>query len=141
MIRTPLFAALFAVFVLALIAPSAAVAQDAPAEASEAAATAADAAAEAGEEESILLPEELLERYIGVYELQPGFEIEVTRDGQQLFGQATGQPPFEMFAESETMFFLKVVDAQIEFDGEGEGPAESMTLYQAGQEIVGLRIE
>jgi hypothetical protein len=33
----------------------------------------------------------------------------------RLFAQATGQEKFEIFAESETKFFLKVVDAQLEF--------------------------
>jgi len=138
MIRTSLFAALFAAFGLAMIAPAAAVAQDAPAEA---AATAVDAAAEAAEQEPMLLPEALLDRYLGVYEIQPGVEIEVTRDGQQLIGQVTGQPTFEMYAESETEFYLTVVDAQIEFNGDGEGPAESLTLYQGGQVVPAPRIE
>ena len=36
---------------------------------------------------------------------------------------------------------LKVTDAQIEFNVEGDGPAGSITLYQAGQQIPGTRIE
>ena len=83
----------------------------------------------------------MLERYVGEYQLAPGFSITVTRDGQQLFGQGTGQPQFEMFAESETKFFLKVTDAQIEFHVDGDGPAGSITLFQAGQEVPGTRVE
>ena len=102
-----------------------------------------DEAAEAGDEEAnvMMLSEDVLERYGGEYELAPGFTITVTREGQQLFGQGTGQPQFEMFAESETKFFLTVTDAQIEFNVEGDGPAGSITLYQAGQEVPGTRVE
>ena len=57
---------------------------------------------------------ELLDRYCGEYELMPGFSIVITNEAGHLMGQATGQPKVELFAESETDFFLKVVDAQID---------------------------
>jgi hypothetical protein len=37
----------------------------------------------------------------------------ITRDGAHCFVQLTGQAKFEVFAESERDYFLKVVDAQI----------------------------
>ncbi len=39
--------------------------------------------------------------------------------------QATNQPKFPIFAESETEFFLKVVDAQIEFFKNDKGEAHT----------------
>ena len=58
-----------------------------------------------------------LETYVGAYPLvlAPTFVMTVTREGEQLFLQATGQPRFPIFAETETRFFLKVVDAQLTF--------------------------
>jgi len=53
--------------------------------------------------------------------------------------QATGQEKFEIFAESQTKFFLKVLDAQIEFIESDTGNFESFILYQGGQEITGKR--
>jgi len=76
----------------------------------------------------------ILERYVGEYELVPTFHIVVTRDGAGLFVQATGQPKFAIFAESETEFFFKVVDAQISFGGDG------MVLHQNGQNLPGKKI-
>jgi serine-type D-Ala-D-Ala carboxypeptidase/endopeptidase len=61
----------------------------------------------------------VLERYVGEYELTPTFKITVTREGSRLFVQATGQPRFEIFAQSESEFFLKVVDARITFLPDG----------------------
>jgi hypothetical protein len=58
----------------------------------------------------------VLERYVGEYELAPAFRIVVTREANRLFVQATAQPRFPVFAESDSTFFLKVVDAQISFD-------------------------
>lgn len=140
MIRNPLFSTLLAMFALALTVPAQAVAQDEANEAADAADAAVDAA-EVAEVEAMMLSEEILDRYVGKYELAPGFVIDVTREGQQLYIQATNQQRFEAYADSETTFFLTVVDAQIEFNGDGEGPAESMTLYQGGQVVPGPRVE
>ena len=48
-----------------------------------------------------------LERYVGRYELAPNFAIEVTREGDALFAQATGQQRFRVYAASPTRFFLR----------------------------------
>ncbi|MBP7864630.1 MAG: serine hydrolase [Acidobacteria bacterium] len=88
----------------------------------------------------ITLEPKLLERYVGEYELQPGFSLVFTAEDGRLMIQATGQPKFEVFPESETRFFLKVVDAQVEFTlGEG-GKATGLTLHQAGAHLPGKRI-
>lgn len=84
--------------------------------------------------------ESVLESYVGVYELAPNFTITITRKGTQLFGQATGQGQFELFAKSDTEFFLKVVDAQVTFTSK-DGKVESLTLFQGGQKIPGNRIK
>ena len=70
----------------------------------------------------------VLESYVGTYEMTPAFKIAVTREGSQLFVQATGQPRFEIFAESESEFFLKVVDARITFLKDG------LILHQNGMD-------
>jgi CubicO group peptidase (beta-lactamase class C family) len=84
--------------------------------------------------------EAVLESYVGVYELAPNFTITITRKGSQLFGQATGQGQFELFAKSATEFFLKVVEAQVTFTSK-DGKVESMTLFQGGQVLPGKRIK
>jgi len=76
----------------------------------------------------------VLDRYVGEYELVPTFHIVVTREGPGLFIQATGQPKFPIYAESESEFFLKVVDAQITFSRDG------LILHQNGQNLPGRRI-
>ncbi len=82
-----------------------------------------------------------LENYVGKYELAPGFILTVSQEGNQLKAQATGQPQFPVFAKSENIFFYKVVEAQLTFNRNAEGKVESVTLHQAGREIVGRRSE
>ncbi len=92
-------------------------------------------------QEEAAVDSSIYDRYVGKYELAPNFVLTVTRDGDRLFTQATGQAKVEIFPESETRFFLKVVDAQLEFEVDGEGPAPSVTLFQGGQTIKGKRID
>tara|TARA_R110002111_G_scaffold127137_1_gene191896 strand:- start:1954 stop:3273 length:1320 start_codon:yes stop_codon:yes gene_type:complete len=89
----------------------------------------------------LIVPEAILETYLGKYELMPGFVLTVTKEGSQLKTQATGQPVFDVFPKSENEFYLKVVEAQLMFNKNDEGKVESVTLFQGGREITGNRIE
>ena len=87
----------------------------------------------------IQLELEILERYVGVYEINPGFDIKITIEDKKLMSQTTGQQKFQIFPESQTKFFLKVVDAQVKFIESENGSYESFILYQGGQEIHGKK--
>jgi len=89
----------------------------------------------------VTLTEEKLDKTLGVYELEPGVQFTITRQGTQLFMQATGEGLAEAFAESETKFFFKVVDARIEFTIGDDGRASVMTLFQGGLAMPAKRVE
>jgi D-alanyl-D-alanine-carboxypeptidase/D-alanyl-D-alanine-endopeptidase len=86
------------------------------------------------------LDEAVLERYVGSYQLAPQFVLTVTREGNRLFVQATGQPRFEVFAYGERDFFYKVVDAQLTFDAGTDGQATRVILHQNGHDVPGQRL-
>ncbi|MDW3192906.1 MAG: serine hydrolase [Cytophagales bacterium] len=90
--------------------------------------------------DAVKLSEATLSRYEGVYALSPLFMITVTREGDQLFGQATGQNKFRMYPESDTLFYLRVVEAEISFQLE-EDQVKSLTLFQAGRAMPGRKVE
>ena len=83
----------------------------------------------------------LFDGYAGRYELAPSFILTVTREGDHLFVQATGQPKFEVFAEGPKDYFLKVVDAQITFETDAQGRAVALVLHQNGMDQRAKRIE
>ncbi|MGV6831347.1 MAG: serine hydrolase [bacterium] len=91
--------------------------------------------------ESIELPDEILETYVGKYELAPQFIITITHEDQKLFAQATGQPQFEIFAEKEDHFYLKVVAASIEFTKDESGAINGLILNQGGQKMPAKKTE
>ena len=75
---------------------------------------------------------EILDLYVGQYELQPNFILTVSREEQRLFVQATGQGKVEVFPMSETKFYSKIVDAQITFRKGEDGMVDRLTLHQNG---------
>ena len=102
----------------------------------------ADAAAAPDDRTEVIVDPALYEDYAGKYELvaQPGFVLTITREADRLMAQATGQSQVELFPESETRFFLKVVDAQIEFVREASGAVAQLMLYQGGREMAANRL-
>ncbi|WP_378175002.1 serine hydrolase [Aquimarina sp. SS2-1] len=93
------------------------------------------------ERKTISVAPDILKQYVGKYELQPNFIIDVTVEGNSIYAKATGQPKFEIFAETETLFFLKVVPAEITFNKKEDGAVDSLTLNQGGRQMPAKRIE
>lgn len=82
------------------------------------------------ERKSIAVASETLEKYVGQYQLTPKIIITITNEHGKLMAQATGQSRNEMFAESDTIFFLKTIDAQITFIRDTQGRVSGLVLHQ-----------
>jgi CubicO group peptidase (beta-lactamase class C family) len=91
------------------------------------------------ERKEITVSPKVLADYVGTYELSPTFSIVMTLEDGQLMTQATRQPKFPLFAESDTKFFLKVVDAQVEFFRDEKGAVTHIVLHQGGRDAKGQR--
>lgn len=81
------------------------------------------------------------DRYVGFYQLTPNAVFTITRGGDHFFEQLSGQPTFEIFPESASKFFLKVVAAQISFDSDAGGKVTGLVLHQNGRELPAPRID
>jgi CubicO group peptidase (beta-lactamase class C family) len=86
---------------------------------------------------------EVLDAYVGRYELTPKVHLTITREGDHLMVQPTGQPRLELFPESETEFFLKPIDVQIIFvkDGQGQGKVTHLMFHQGGRATRAKRLD
>jgi hypothetical protein len=82
----------------------------------------------------------ILDRYVGTYKIAPYVLVTMSRDGDHLYTQITGQDKIELFPENERKFFLKVVDAQVTFDVDAQGSATQMTLHQGGRDQVAPKL-
>ncbi|MBW4519628.1 MAG: serine hydrolase [Scytolyngbya sp. HA4215-MV1] len=89
---------------------------------------------------AIALDAKIYDAYVGQYELAPGFILTITKEQDQLYLQATGQPKVQLFPESETEFFMKAVDAQVTFVKNPAGQVAHLVLHQNGQHLPAKRI-
>ena len=87
----------------------------------------------------IKLPARVLQRYVGVYDFA-GVKVTITRSPQGLIAQIPGQETVRLYAESETEFFMKLVDAQLTFEADSKGRVTGAVLHQDGQTFPGQKI-
>lgn len=75
----------------------------------------------------------ILDTYVGEYELSPAMKFKFTREGDSLVLEPTGQSKAAVFAESDTDFFLKVVDASFKFEKDTNGKVTGIDFTQSGR--------
>ena len=79
---------------------------------------------------TITLDPKHYDAFVGQYELQPGVILTITKSEDRLIGQVTNQGKFELFPESETGFFLRIVDAQVKFVKNDKGEVTHVIWHQ-----------
>jgi CubicO group peptidase (beta-lactamase class C family) len=87
------------------------------------------------------LDPEVGDKYVGTYRLEEGFSFAVTREHNNFFVQATGQPKYQIYPESDTDFFFQEVDAQISFYKDEDGNVAKLILHIGGTDLVAEKIE
>jgi tetratricopeptide (TPR) repeat protein len=93
-----------------------------------------------GEQKDVKVDPKILDSYAGEYQLGPTFTITITSEDGKLMAQATGQDKFELFATSDTDFYLKVVPASITFVKDAEGKVTELVLTQNGRKGTAKKI-
>jgi CubicO group peptidase (beta-lactamase class C family) len=91
------------------------------------------------ERKEITVAPDVLAQYAGTYQLTPAFSITISLEDGHLMEQATNQQKFPIFPESPTEFFLKIVDAQIEFFKDDKGQVSYLVLHQGGRDQKGMK--
>lgn len=81
---------------------------------------------------NIKLSAEQLDVFVGFYELNTDFILQIIREGIQLYVHPPGQNRIELFATTKSKFYIKIADIQITFNRSDSGTIESLTLHQNG---------
>jgi CubicO group peptidase (beta-lactamase class C family) len=90
---------------------------------------------------SVTINPKVFDAYVGEYEVGPGFTMRIFREGDKFMTQATGQPPFEIFPESETVFYPRAFPAKLTFVKEADGKVNTIRIDQRGRVTNGKRIK
>jgi len=83
---------------------------------------------------------EILETYVGEYQLPSDVTVTVTLEDGALFVQPTGQRKYALFPESEVRFFMKAVNVQITFTRDDSGVVDGIVLHQGGKDQAGTKV-
>jgi len=83
---------------------------------------------------AIDLKPDVLARYVGTYQLAPNFTLEITLKDDALWVHPTNQATLRLWAETETDFFVKELDAQLSFVRDAQGAVTAAVLHQGGQD-------
>jgi hypothetical protein len=81
----------------------------------------------------------VLDGHVGFYQLNDSTVMTITRNGQQLNAQMTGQSALPIYARSNTEFSYK--DAEISFITEPDGQTTSLILRKYGVNMLMKRID
>jgi len=92
------------------------------------------------QEKNTVVSQSVLQSYVGRYQLAPGMIMNIYRQANQLFVQLTGQSSIPVFAETDRRFYIKIVNAQLEFIKEN-GKVTKVILYQDGAANAAPRIK
>jgi hypothetical protein len=82
--------------------------------------------------QAVAIDPKLLDDYVGHYTLAPGYVFTISRNGNQLMAQLSGQPALEVYPDNDHEFFYTVVKAQLSFLRDGTGRVIELVLHQNG---------
>jgi len=92
------------------------------------------------EKKEIKVPLEILKSYVGTYGVRPGRDVVITLENNQLFGEPTGQTKVGFTPTSNTRFYLKEIDADLEFNLDKSGVVIGITLFKDGREMTATKL-
>jgi CubicO group peptidase (beta-lactamase class C family) len=84
------------------------------------------------EKDAPILSNDVLDAIVGQYQYGPGAVLTVTRRGNQLYAQLTGQPEAPIFPKSDREFYWKIVPASVEFVRGPDGKITGAIHHQNG---------
>jgi CubicO group peptidase (beta-lactamase class C family) len=92
-------------------------------------------------EQQVKVPEEVMQRYVGTYEIAPGVDFQVAIDNGRLMVKLADQPALQVYAKSETEWRYRVVRATIVFKVDDSGECSALELHQNGIVQTATRVE
>lgn len=93
------------------------------------------------ERKEIAVSPQILEKYVGSYQLLPNVVFHITLENGKLFGQVADQSKILLSAETEAKFFSRDVAVTITFNSDAHGKVTGMTFNQGGTTLPAPKIK
>ncbi len=91
--------------------------------------------------ESIQVEKAILEQYTGLYQVAPGIDFSIQLEEGSLMAIAPGQPKMQLFAETESVFFMKEAPVSITFEKDAAGCVSGMLIDQGGEKMPAKKVK
>jgi len=78
--------------------------------------------------------------YVGDYQVTPRLTLSISREGDKLFGQMTGQPKLAIEPVSDTQFTIPEAKANISFQKDSAGQVVGLVLSQGARTVNAKKI-
>ena len=89
----------------------------------------------------INISDSILSSYVGEYQVSPESIITISKAGHQLKGYATEYGQLEIYPSTEHKFFLKTLDAELEFVKDEKGNVSKLIIDHQGMHIEAKKIK
>ena len=93
------------------------------------------------ERKEIAVSPQILEKYVGSYQLLPNVVFSILLENGKLYGQVADQQKVSLSAETETKFFSRDVAVTITFNSDAQGKVTGMTFVQGGATLPAPKIK
>jgi ketosteroid isomerase-like protein len=93
------------------------------------------------ERTAINLDSKIYDVYVGQYEIASNVVLDITKEGEKLMSQTTGQAKMELLPESEIEFFIKGFTAQFVFVRDETGRVAKLIINQEGQRVTAKKLK
>jgi len=101
-----------------------------------------DADLKPAEHKAVPIEAKVFDAYTGGYEIEPGYVATISREGDRFWVKFPGgSPPMEIFAESDTTFFVKGEEIQFTFVRDASGAVTHLLLDQVGSQLKAPKVK
>lgn len=83
----------------------------------------------------VTVPKNILESYVGIYDVRAGIQIAITIEGGKLYGELTGQEKFQLIAETNSKFQIFGSTSKLSFhakQNDASNASHLIKFYQNG---------
>jgi hypothetical protein len=87
----------------------------------------------------VRVDDSVYDEYVGDYQLAPNVTITVSKEGEQLAVQATGQPRDIAIPESDATFYSRISPVRLSFGRDPAGRVSRLVLHDPDRDLVAPR--
>ncbi|MFO1390083.1 nuclear transport factor 2 family protein [Cellvibrio sp.] len=92
------------------------------------------------ERKELILNNDTLKKYAGLYQLTPDFQLLIKHENNQLIAQGTGGAPIALHADSTTSFFIKEAEIQIDFLLGEQNQTTQLVMHRNGRDFYYVKL-